>query len=76
MKKYGVLLKNDDKNTFADVILSLVKYANHGFIQAEQCALIVHNKGEYVIKSGDVIEMLETANQLKNCGLDAELIDL
>ena len=45
-----LLLCNDDVNTFHHVINMLCKYCDHDFIQAEQCAWIVHNNGKCMIK--------------------------
>jgi len=52
-----LILFNDDHNTFEHVISCLVLHCNHNTIQAEQCALIVHNKGKCDIKSGTYEEL-------------------
>ena len=48
-----IVLFNDDVNTFDHVINMLCKYCDHDFIQAEQCAWIVHNNGKCMVKRGD-----------------------
>jgi ATP-dependent Clp protease adaptor protein ClpS len=53
-----IVLFNDDHNSFDHVIRCLVQYCNHGLIQAEQCALIVHTKGKCDIKHGSLDELL------------------
>jgi ATP-dependent Clp protease adaptor protein ClpS len=48
----SLILYNDNFNTFDHVIKSLVEVCEHDFIQAEQCALIVHFRGSYEVKTG------------------------
>lgn len=47
-----LVLYNDDVNTFDFVIETLVEVCNHDVLQAEQCAMITHFKGQCVIKTG------------------------
>ena len=47
-----LVLYNDDFNTFDHVIESLINVCHHTPEQAEQCAIIVHHKGRYEVKSG------------------------
>lgn len=49
----GLILYNDDVNTFEFVIECLIEVCEHEFEQAEQCAMIAHFKGKCHIKSGD-----------------------
>lgn len=51
-------LHNDDYNTFDHVITCLVIYCGHTPMQAEQCALIVHNNGKCDIKNGTYGEIV------------------
>jgi len=53
----SLLLHNDSKNSFDDVIIALMTVCGHDEIQAEQCALLAHYKGSYEIK--DASEMFE-----------------
>lgn len=53
----NLVLYNDDVNTFDHVIDCLIDYCKHTPIQAEQCALIVHNNGKAVVKSGSLDEL-------------------
>jgi ATP-dependent Clp protease adaptor protein ClpS len=48
----AILLYNDDINSFEHVIECLMLYCNHSIEQAEQIALIVHNRGKCDIKHG------------------------
>jgi ATP-dependent Clp protease adaptor protein ClpS len=43
---------NDEVNTFDWVIITLIKVCGHFHEQAEQCAMLIHNKGRYTVKEG------------------------
>lgn len=64
-----LVLYNDDFNTFEHVIESLINVCHHTPEQAEQCALIVHHKGRYEVKSGSYKRLLPMKNSL----IDREL---
>ena len=49
---FSLVVWNDEVNTFYWVIETLVKVCNHSEEQAEQCALLIHNKGKYAVKNG------------------------
>jgi len=49
----GLILFNDDVNTFDFVIESLIEVCEHNPEQAEQCALIAHFKGKCTVREGD-----------------------
>lgn len=59
-----LVLYNDDFNTFEHVIESLIDVCHHTPEQAEQCALIVHHKGRYEVKSGTYKRLLPMKNSL------------
>ena len=68
-EKCILVLYNDDVNTFAHVIKSLVEVCGHDSYQAEQCAMLTHLKGRCDIKTGSK-ELLFTMNRsLKIRGL-------
>ncbi len=69
----SLILYNDDVNTFAHVIKSLVEVCGHDPVQAEQCALIVHFKGKCEVKSG-VVELLNAMSRsLNKKGLNSKV---
>lgn len=68
-----LVLFNDDKNTFDHVIRSLVQICGHDLIQAEQCALIAHFRGNCEIKNGSKKILLAMRNQLKLKGLKSKI---
>jgi ATP-dependent Clp protease adaptor protein ClpS len=51
-KAKALLIWNDDVTTFDWVIQTLQEVCGHEYIQAVQCAHIVHNTGKCPVKSG------------------------
>ncbi len=43
---YEIFIIDDDVHSFDDVITALVEICGHNRVQAEQCAVITHNKGQ------------------------------
>ena len=72
LKKYQIILKNDEVHSFEFIMACLVKSCKHVHEQAEQCALITHHKGECDIYSGDYLEVVEVSSLLTNYGLNVE----
>ena len=72
-KPYRLDLHNDDYNTFDHVINCLMKHCGHEFEQANQCAHIVHFKGECDVKYGDFEKLSFMKEKLVNAGLCATL---
>jgi len=72
----SLILYNDDINTFEHVIKSLVEVCGHDAVQAEQCALIVHFKGNCGVKLG-VVEVLNAMSRSLNAkGLNSKVESL
>jgi ATP-dependent Clp protease adaptor protein ClpS len=67
--KYILILYNDDVNTFAHVIKSLVEVCGHDDCQAEQCAMLTHFKGRCDIKTGSKEMLISMNKTLKLRGL-------
>ena len=70
---YKIVLGNDDHNSFEWVITCLMKICAHEYSQAEQCAFIVHYKGECDVKYGDFEKLSLMKDKLVNAGLLATL---
>lgn len=68
-----IILFNDDVNTFDHVIDTLVRVCNHDDLQAEQCALLVHYKGQCTVKTGSYEELKPQCSALLDAGLSAEI---
>lgn len=64
-----LVLWNDEVNTFDWVIESLVNVLGHTVEQAEQCAMLVHFKEKYAVKSGSFEFLHPRAEALLDRGL-------
>ena len=73
-REHEIILYNDDVNTFDHVIECLVKICEHTYIQAEQCAYIVHYSGKCVVKTGLLEELVPKCKALLEAGLSAEVV--
>jgi ATP-dependent Clp protease adaptor protein ClpS len=69
----NLVVHNDEVNTFDWVIQSLVEICRHSSEQAEQCAMIIHFKGKYAVKSGsdDILNPMRSA--LVDRGINATI---
>ena len=69
----GIVVYNDDFNTFDHVIDTFVQILKHSSEQAEQCALLIHYKGKCKVKQGpyEMLEPLCTA--ILERGISAEI---
>lgn len=70
---HKLILHNDDRNSFVYVMACLIRFCEHEPLQAEQCALIVHNSGECSIKSGSYIDILEVSENLSKLDLKVSI---
>jgi ATP-dependent Clp protease adaptor protein ClpS len=66
---YVLMLHNDDYNSFDHVISCLIKYCDHEFEQASQCAHLVHFTGQCDVKRGSQITIQKIYNKLKSNNL-------
>ncbi len=69
----GLILYNDDVNTFDFVIDTLMEVCNHEHEQAEQCAMITHFKGKCSIKSGDFYQVKPMYDEITMRGLTVSI---
>lgn len=69
----SLIVWNDEVNTFDHVIASLVDVCDHTFEQAEQCALIIHNRGKYSVKRGSFDFLRPRAEALIDRGIQATI---
>ena len=75
-EKYILILYNDNINTFAHVIKSLVEVCGHDDYQAEQCAMLTHFKGSCDVKTGSKDLLLSMNRTLKTRGLISKVESL
>jgi len=68
-----LILYNDDVSTFDFVIETLMDVCAHEYIQAEQCAHIVHNNGKCGVKRGSFEELKPKCEALIEKGLSATI---
>lgn len=69
-----IILYNDHVNSFEHVIMCLVAFCNHEFLQAEQCATIVHYKGRCAVKHGSKEQLIDIAKKLSEESLTVEVV--
>jgi ATP-dependent Clp protease adaptor protein ClpS len=72
-KNKNLVLYNDNINSFQYVTECLIDFCKHDFIQAEQCAHIVHNNGKCGIKTGTYEELEPICKLLLNKGLSTKI---
>lgn len=68
-----IIVYNDDHNSFEWVIESFMQVLRHTSEQAEQLALIIHNKGKGTVKTGVKKELIPLCEALLDRGLSAEI---
>ena len=68
-----LILYNDDINSFQYVMLALSSVLNYTLEQSEQIALIVHNKGKAIIKTGEYLSLKNYYEQLKQLDLTLKI---
>ncbi|MDG2062824.1 MAG: ATP-dependent Clp protease adaptor ClpS [Flavobacteriaceae bacterium] len=73
-QEHEIILYNDDVNTFDHVIRCLIKICEHTFMQAEQCAYLVHFTGKCIVKTGSLEDLTPRCTALLNEGLSAEVV--
>ena len=73
-QEHEIILYNDDVNTFDHVINCLIKICEHTFMQAEQCAYLVHFTGKCSVKTGSLEDLTPRCTALLNEGLSAEIV--
>jgi ATP-dependent Clp protease adaptor protein ClpS len=70
---YSLVVWNDEVNTFEWVIQTLIEVCDHTNVQAEQCALFIHPKGKYAVKTGDYDTLKPMCNSITERGIGATL---
>ncbi len=68
-----LILYNDEIHTFDYVMESLIEVCGHSSVQAEQCTIITHYRGQCDIKKGDKEELREMQVSLIKKGLKAAI---
>ena len=72
-KTHKVTLYNDDVLSFEYITACLVAVCKHTPIQAEQCAVIAHNKGQVDIASGSFDKMYNIVETLDHVNIETSI---
>ena len=68
-----LIIHNDDVNTFDFVIETLVDVCGHEYLQAVQCAHLIHNTGKCGVKRGTFDALKPICEVLLEKGLSATI---
>ena len=68
-----LIVHNDDYNTFDWVADALVDICNQTIVQAEQCAMIIHTKGKYAVKEGELEVLKPMKDAITERGINATI---
>lgn len=69
-----LVIYNDDFNTFAYVIDTLIRVCGHDPLQAEQCTLMIHYNGKCSVKRGEFKKLRPLCENILERGLTAEIV--
>jgi ATP-dependent Clp protease adaptor protein ClpS len=69
----NLIVWNDNVNSFDNVIKALVEICDHTPEQAEQCAMIIHTKGKYTVKTGSYNELKPLREVITDRGINATI---
>jgi ATP-dependent Clp protease adaptor protein ClpS len=70
----GLVVFNDNVNTFDHVIETLIKICKHSPEQAEQCTLLIHFKGKCTVKTGMFDELRPMKDAICEAGINAKIL--
>lgn len=69
-----LVVYNDDVNTFDHVIQTLIDVCQHDALQAEQCTLLIHYKGQCTVKVGSYEELEPMCTAIHDRGISADVV--
>lgn len=70
---WGVVVYNDEVNSFEHVILTLMEVCRHTEQQATQCTMIIHTKKKCMVAVGDLDKMNLMCEKIMSRGIDARV---
>lgn len=74
-KSPRLVVYNDSVNTFDHVVTLLQNICGHTYLQAYQCAVIIHNTGSCTVKEKQQVDVLSyMKGKLLENGLKTEII--
>jgi len=74
--RFKLVLWNDDVNTFDWVIQTLCEVCKLEEVQAEQCSLIIHNRGKCAVKSGEYETLKPMCSSITDRGISATIEEM
>lgn len=72
-KTHKLTVYNDDINSYEYIIACLIRFCKHEAIQAEQCAVIAHNTGSCIVKTGNFDDIYEMHKDLEKMDIINEI---
>lgn len=76
LSPFSLIVWNDEVNTFEWVIETLVDVCGHSIEQAEQCAMIIHLRGKYAVKTGDYDLLKPMCDTITDRGIGATIEEM
>jgi ATP-dependent Clp protease adaptor protein ClpS len=73
VSSHSLIVWNDDVNTFEWVIETLMAVCGHTEQQAEQCSMLIHNKGKYAVKEGSYEVLKPMCDAITERGISATI---
>ncbi|HLX92727.1 MAG TPA: ATP-dependent Clp protease adaptor ClpS [Puia sp.] len=70
---HSLIVWNDEVNTFEWVIETLIAVCKQTEEQAEQCAMLIHTQGKYVVKKGSFKELKPMCDAIIERGIGATI---
>jgi len=70
----GLMVYNDEFNTFDHVIDTLIKVCKHAREQAEQCTYIIHFNGKCEVKQGSYDNLKPMKDGIVDAGIKAAIV--
>lgn len=70
----GLVVFNDEVNTFDHVIDTLIQICRHERVQAEQCTHIIHFKGKCEVKKGSYETLKPMKEGILDRGINATIV--
>ena len=70
---FNLVIFNNDKLSFIEIIL-ILKSIGLMELQANQCAMLIHNKGKYAALSGEYDEIKSVQDNLIEYGVKSEMV--
>ena len=71
--QHGLIVFNDEVNTFDFVINTLMNICGHTAEQAEQCTMLIHYKGKCCVKNGSYETLEPLCTKILDKGLSASI---